>query len=318
MTTNISYLSTLNPHKRDSNIEFDEGPHIYTVNNDNTYMSVTTWIHTHFPKFDADKIIRKMMNSRNWQKSKYFGQTKNEIKNLWKKNGTEASAAGTKLHNDIELFYNKNSVINNSIEFKYFKEFYEDFTNNNKHLVPYRTEWMVYDETVKLAGSIDMIFENKLDNTLVIYDWKRSKEIKTENKWDNALTMEISHMPDTNFSHYSLQLNTYKRILEHNYNKKVVGMFLVCLHPNNSNKSYIKINVPNLTTEMDALFTLRVKDITIQEYNNDKINKKIRTLKTYRKKITVRLNKYKQQIEALNQEIADLENMENNESMTSL
>ena len=42
---------------------------------------------------------------------------------------------------------------------------------------PYRTEMMVFDEHVKIAGSIDMLFENK-DKTLSIYDWKRSKKIK--------------------------------------------------------------------------------------------------------------------------------------------
>ena len=49
----------------------------------------------------------------------------------------------------------------------------------------------------------------------------------------------ISHIPYTNFFHYSLQLNVYKRILEKNYNKKVKEMFLVCLHPENFNNSYL-------------------------------------------------------------------------------
>ena len=40
---------------------------------------------------------------------------------------------------------------------------------------PYRTEWMVYDEDLRFAGSIDMIFKNK-DGTLEIYDWKRTNE----------------------------------------------------------------------------------------------------------------------------------------------
>ena len=49
-------------------------------------------------------------------------------------------------------------------------------------MTPYRTEWMIWDKDHKLAGSIDMIFENE-DGTLSIYDWKRSKEIKKQNKW---------------------------------------------------------------------------------------------------------------------------------------
>ena len=49
-------------------------------------------------------------------------------------------------------------VDNDSVEYSYFKEFREDFS----HLKPFRTEWMVWDEGLKLAGSIDMIFENPL------------------------------------------------------------------------------------------------------------------------------------------------------------
>jgi nucleoside-diphosphate-sugar epimerase len=42
-------------------------------------------------------------------------------------------------------------------------------------------EWMIFDEDLKLAGSIDMVYENP-DGTLSIYDWKRSKDISKINK----------------------------------------------------------------------------------------------------------------------------------------
>ena len=119
-------------------------------------------------------------------------------------------------------------VENDSLEYKYFNEFLKDYG----HLKPYRTEWMVYDKELRLAGSIDMIFKNK-DGSLRIYDWKRCKEIKKDNKWQSAKTSCISHLPDTNFWHYALQLNTYKYLLEKNYGKKISEMCLVCMHPDN-------------------------------------------------------------------------------------
>lgn len=116
---------------------------------------------------------------------------------------------------------------------------------------PYRTEWMVYHEELKLAGSIDMIFENP-DGTLQIYDWKRCKEIKKINAWNKcAITPGLEHLPDTNFWHYALQLNTYKMIIESKYGKKVTHMFLVCLHPNNANQNFIRLEVPNLQEELN-------------------------------------------------------------------
>ena len=109
---NIEYLSKLYPHERDSHITFDEGPHIYTIDGDSSFMSVTTWNHSHFQHFDADKIIDKMMNSPKWPNNKYFGKTAQQIKDIWEKNRVEASTAGTKMHYDIECFYNNNKVEN--------------------------------------------------------------------------------------------------------------------------------------------------------------------------------------------------------------
>jgi len=195
------------------------------------------------------------MKSKKWSQSKYYGQTRQEIKAGWNKNGQEASKAGTKMHYDIECFYNEEDVEveEDCVEWKYFEKFEEEIGQN---LEPYRTEWMIWDKELKFAGSIDMIFRNP-DGTLLIYDWKRCKNIKKDNRWQGATTDCISHLPDTNYWHYSLQLNTYKYLLEKNYGEKVVGMYLVCLHPNNANKSYIKIEVPDLGEEIKDLMSLR-------------------------------------------------------------
>jgi len=251
-----TYLENLNKHERDSHISFDEGPHIYTIDGDSGFTSVTKWNHSHFPHFNSDKIIKNMMKSHKWTESKYYGMTAYEIKALWRKNGKEASEAGTKMHYDIECFYNKQPVQNDSIEFKYFMDFHKATID----LKPYRTEWMVYDKELKLAGSIDMTFENE-DGSIDIYDWKRSKEMKKTNTWESATTECINFIPNANFWHYSLQLNTYKAILEKNYDKKIRHMYLVRLHPNNPNQSYILYKVPNLCDSIKELFELRKKSL---------------------------------------------------------
>ena len=47
-------------------------------------------------------------------------------------------------------------------------------------------------------------------------------------------------------------------MLEKNYNKKVNGMYLVCLHPNNKNGSYLKYKVSDLQDEIKDLMKLRL------------------------------------------------------------
>jgi hypothetical protein len=254
-----TYLAKLHPHERDQRIVFDEGPHIYYIDGcSEGYISCTTWNHSHFEHFNADKIIDKMMSSSSWQPgNKYYGKTKDEIKAMWDKNRDESASAGTKMHYDIECYYNECPNENDSIEYEYFKNFLRDYGD----LKPYRTEWTVFHEDVKISGSIDMVFE-KPDGHLLIYDWKRCKEItKTNrfNKWGNKECIE--HLPDTNFWHYSLQLNTYKTILEEKYDKIVDELYLVCLHPENRNKDYQRIKVANLQEEVQELFKIRKEEI---------------------------------------------------------
>ena len=274
MSVSTTILSQSNTHPRDSNIQFFEKGHQYEVKNtEHVYTSVTTWVHSHFPKFNADMIISSMMKGKNWQPGhKYWGKTADEIKKEWSSN--DSAIAGTQLHYKIECFMNNDTIrmpyshkelydayvtssctqqAPNSPEWDYFIQFVKDFP----HLKPYRTEWIVYDEDVQIAGSIDMVYEND-DGTLSIYDWKRTKEISSKNNYNKfAYTQCIKHIPNSNFWHYALQLNIYKTIIENKYGKTVKELFLVRLHPNNIHQTYELIKLPILEEEMQNLFEER-------------------------------------------------------------
>ena len=278
-------LSQNNGHSKDKNLLFDEPTHKYTLitEPDTKLMSVTTWNHSHFPHFDADDIISKMMNGKKWNKDhKYWGQTAQQIKDGWTANAQSVSGAGTDMHFDIECFMNQKiegntnpthqDLLNNyemvlhetgqlppnlSEEWQYFLQYVKAFPD----LKPYRTEWTIYHEQLKLAGSIDMVYENP-DGTLMIYDWKRAKEIiKTTGFNKYGITECINHLPDTNFWHYSLQLNTYKAILEAKYGKKITALYLVRLHPNNVRKTFDLIKCADLSNEIADLFQYRADQI---------------------------------------------------------
>lgn len=295
-------LKLKNPHERDARITFDPIPHKYTVDGNtdpnHTYTSVTTWNHAHFEAFDADAIITKMMASKTWATNeKYKGQTREQIKAGWDLNRDQAAAAGTEMHAAIELFYNRAAALERpehaiiltidecspdapgtpganpeTPEFGYFLNFTRTFhgkNNKNKTLRAYRTEWTVFHEEARISGSIDMVFEN-LDpetgvpnGTYSIYDWKRCKEIVRHsafNKW--ATTPGLEHLPDTNYWHYCLQLNVYKYILQEKYGKTITDLYLVCLHPDNSNRDYQRIKVADLQSEVSDAMRARIESFT--------------------------------------------------------
>lgn len=267
-------LSLINSHPRDLLIKFYEYGHRYEIVTDkkSNYVSVTTWVHSHFPKFNADEVINNIFNGKNWGPNhKYWGMSAEQIKSSWKNSGQASCNFGTNLHEQIELFYNNinnDETINLANPLKNSKEweYFINFTNDNLYLKPYRTEWMIFDEDLKIAGSIDMVFENA-DGTLSIYDWKRCKEINRENNWNKyASNFIISHISDTNYWHYSLQLNTYKAILERKYGKIVKELFLVRLFPEAEN--YELIEVPILTEEINNLFEEKMQINLLNSINS--------------------------------------------------
>jgi hypothetical protein len=284
--TLYSVLASRNCHERDQFIQFFEEDHKYVITNDpnNKYTSVTTWNHSHFPVFNANLIIKNMMRGKNWKEGhKYWGLTAEEIKQQWSSNSSAVSGAGTDLHFEIECFMNnpdlesghkgnkgyKHSDLHETyilnpkaievVEWDYFINFVKD----HPELKPYRTEWTIYDEDLKISGSIDMIYENP-DGTLSIYDWKRSKDITRVNNFNKfAINKLICHMPDANFWHYALQLNTYKRLIERKYGKTVTDLYLVRLHPDAEEKNYELIKLPDLTKEIDELFEQRKQNLIV-------------------------------------------------------
>ena len=125
------------------------------------------------------------------------------------------------------------------------------FWNNNPHLEPYRSEWMIWDRDYKIAGTMDAVFHDKRDDTYWIYDWKRvqsgleadleatrygyvmddSEWLQPVNWYTKKMNGAASELYDTKYWHYCLQLNLYRYILEKDYGLKIKGMILVQFHP---------------------------------------------------------------------------------------
>jgi hypothetical protein len=259
-------LTQVNRHPRDAHISFDEPTHKYYVNGScQGNISCTGFVHEFFGHFDAKKIIAKMKKGANWATSKYFGKTDEEIMKEWSDNGKQASSAGTAMHFAIEQFMHGavqeiDPAVMDTPEWRYFMKFWRDCGHD---LEPYRSEWEVFTDTldgvsgerkIKLCGSIDMVYRRKSDGKFVIYDWKRSKEIKSENPFGSGLA-PLDHLPDTNYWHYTLQLNVYKWILEEYYGLEVADLYLVILHPDQPSYRRMRLNI--LTDEVEDMIECR-------------------------------------------------------------
>lgn len=256
-------LAIKNRHPRDNQINFDEPTHIYTVNGQTKhYVSVTSLHHHLFKGFDTDKIIRNMMNSPKWPTNKWnYLKTADAIKAAWSENGRKASEAGTVMHLGIEMVMNGaedqvDPAVKLTKEWEYFWNYWK---KDSRTWEPWRTEWEVWDEEHKITGSIDMVYRNKIDGTFAIYDWKRANKMETESKYNNSGIGPAKHLPDTNYWHYTIQLNLYRWFLEKHYGVKISEMALVVLHPDNKNYKCYKLN--RLDDEVEEILAARLRAV---------------------------------------------------------
>ena len=229
-----------------SEIVFIEKTHEYIINGKTDFISVTTFIKFLFEEFNVEKVISFILksNKMNDPNYEYYNMNSSQIKQLWK----QQTRLGTLLHKDIENYYSNIEVNNTSKEYQYFL----NFVFHNNHLIPFKSEYRIYSEKLKICGTIDMIYQLENGN-YVLVDYKRAKSI---NLYDNygkySFHPKLSDIPDTNYYHYSIQLNLYKYILETCYNMKIESMFLLVLHPNNEN--YITYEVSDLSDKLNDIF----------------------------------------------------------------
>jgi ATP-dependent exoDNAse (exonuclease V) beta subunit len=254
----LEYLARLHTHPRDSRIQFSEEGHKYAIDGrTDGYQSTTEFYHRFFAPFDADTVIRKMMAKPSFAKGKYAGMTAEQIKQMWADKGANASRAGTLMHLAIEHFYNQAPIPEAAVDlpdFALFRDFQDDI---GQHLTPWRTEWCVFDDEYKIAGSIDMLFKLPTGE-FAIYDWKRSAEIRTENPYQSGYP-PLDHIPDSNYWHYALQLNIYRYILRRLYDIRADEMYIIVLHPDTGR--YRRMALPVMEDEVKAIFDARKREL---------------------------------------------------------
>jgi hypothetical protein len=221
------------------------------------------------------------------------------ITKYWDDNGDVQSNLGTIMHRKIELYLNGVSRLNHTLpvidderecepvkhtkEFSHFLQLYSDL--QSKKLKVFRTEMMMFDDESKLCGCADVIFVDKKQDitswptkNLKVHlgDWKRSKKIE-KCGYGKVGKFVCAALPDSNYYHYSLQLNLYKYILEKHYNLIVESMTMYVFHPDND--TYLEFPVQDYQSLISKMIQLRIdnhfkeiintKPIIIRKRKND-------------------------------------------------
>lgn len=244
-----------------NHILFDESKHLYTIG-DRKLTSVTTLLKKYETEKDWDEIATKYA-------IKHVLDPK-DVRQKWKDEGTVASFKGSEFHLYAEnalankLYNTKvpDSTIQNiclKLEYNYpqaikkllmmWKVFWFQAKEN---LVPVRSEFIVGDVESGVAGMVDQLFWNKKEQELQIWDWKTNKKIAKQNKYQKLLG-PFSHLDECEYNKYSIQLQTYKHIIQ-----KVLGIEIgscyICWF-NENNDSYKIFKTIDLQDEVGQMLS---------------------------------------------------------------
>ena len=208
----------MNVFKPDSKIFLDEENHKYNFLDDENiqFTSVTECISEYFEKFDKIKIATKLVKTH----PKYMDMSIEELIAEW----DLAAKNGTDIHKEIEDYIkeskkpkkNKSIVAINWLDKHLMNSKYELFS-----------EVIAYSLELKIAGTVDLLLYDKINEVYTILDWKTNKAISTKSfKGKTGIKPETFDLPDCKFSHYSLQLSLYRFLLEKQYNIKMKKLII--------------------------------------------------------------------------------------------
>jgi hypothetical protein len=218
---------------------YDE-PHKYFVNG-KELISVTTLLGRYEKEFNEDY----------WAgvKSLEYKISPKEVKEGWRFINEVGTTRGSFSHDYAEnLFNNKifpqntedivknfgfNPISESSLKVKtHIDNFYKYSFNK---LIPIKTEYVVYDKEYGIAGMVDLLFWNVKAQEFQIWDWKTNKDFEGWSKtkgYETEVGIEnyngcLSFLKKNDINHYSLQLGTYKHIIEKNTGIKLGKSYLV-------------------------------------------------------------------------------------------
>lgn len=250
--------------------EFHENGHYYTYPENGVYKrihaSVTKVAGSLKNPFDANTISRFVAASRGVPQSVILAE--------WDYAREFSCVKGNAVHNRLERLwegaddlptYDKEAVLK-----QFGKDDLEDmwpklekmadsvYDKFKLRLIPAGLEFVVGCTECSVAGSIDFLGYAEKTQSLVILDYKTNKELEFEGYKGQMMRGELSHLPDSNYFIYSLQLEIYRSLIKRHTTLNVnPDKFLLWIHEKNDDVQIFK--TANLEAEANLLLDKNMK-----------------------------------------------------------
>lgn len=229
-------------------ITFVEKTHSYLLDGLPTNSpSVTRLLKRYKKEFEKEKIAARVAKKQKTTVAHILAE--------WEMNNLYSTTLGSMLHKYIENFYcNKRIEFDgnfNGLGFEEKKklsdtlpkliEYFQNFYNDNKHLVCVKNEMVLGDiDDTKICGMMDMLCYNTNTDCLEILDFKTNKKMEKTSPWGN-LFYPFDDMTEGEINEYTIQLNCYKYFLEKYTSCKIDKLKLIWFNINNANYEIIEL-----------------------------------------------------------------------------
>ena len=206
---------------------------------------------------DREAMLEGCAKKAKWKKDyKYYGMTKEQIRELWDKNKDDACEFGTTVHGFGESMFYWMIGEDDKILPEYKEQFKgEEPVPMNKHeeavmqfwkdipeyFVPVLAETKVFNQDgTPYAGTFDILFyyyngKGNPQNGLVVFDYKTNKELTSDycRAKNKMMKPPFNDLFEENLSHYQLQLSLYSIPIQ-KLGLKVIGRRVIWLLPDGS------------------------------------------------------------------------------------
>ncbi len=235
-----------NLKKQFKDIKFVPETHQYFLYGEE-YISVSSLMNGLVKPFDREAMSKRVADRE--------GVSQPEIKALWDIRRDFSTVKGSEFHLYVEKYLKEKKRIETITpiehEIKQFHVFWDQ--KNEKKYEVLAVELILYDQDLKLAGTLDCLLRDKKSQKTYIVDWKTNHEIKTINEYENFLP-PLHHLDASDLNKYSLQTGFYRHMLETKTSLKITGSYLIHF---SKGKNFEVINCRDYSKEIEAILATR-------------------------------------------------------------
>lgn len=189
-------------------VAFNEEDHLYHLEkNKKELASVSSILDRYAPSFDristASHVARR------------DGIGMQEVLESWRIRRDFSAVKGSEFHLYASVFLMENRRIALQTPIKSYVQAFHKFWNDHSELFKIvATEFCVYDEENRLAGTVDCLAQRIDTGEYVIFDWKTNKNIKKKNNFHQYFKAPLDHLDHCEYNRFSLQLSLYRFLIK--------------------------------------------------------------------------------------------------------